>query len=171
LFIVQCSKEELPMEAKLKRGGRPAAPVVAIPSEPADPVENAAAPAESPVPAVREAKRTKQAPLDLGHAALAAWGESHTAAARGLDALNVEMAGLARAGIENAARTANRLLAVKTLSDAIEVAAGFARSTFETTLGGSAKLSELGVKMAAEVSTPFLEHFAKDWTKAGLSGG
>ncbi len=155
------------MEAKSKRSGRPGA----IPSEPAGPTGIAAVSAKKLVPAFREAKKAKEAPVDFGDAALAAWGESQTAAARGLDALSAEMAGLARAGIENAARTANRLLAVKTLSDAAEVAAGFARTSLEAALGGSAKLSELGVKMAAEMATPLLEQFAKNWAKAGLLGG
>lgn len=152
------------MEAKSKRNGRPAA----VRSEGADPTEVTAVSAETPTAAVRQMKR---APVDLGQAALAAWGESQSAAARGFDALSAEMAGLARTGIENAAHSANRMLAVKTLSDAVEVAAGFARTSLESAVSGSAKLSELGVRMAAEMSAPLLDNFAKNWAKAGPLGG
>jgi hypothetical protein len=58
------------------------------------------------------------------------------------------------------------MLAVKTLSDAIEVNAGFTSSSFEALFGGSAKLSELGAKLAAEASQPILTHLGKTWIKA-----
>ena len=69
------------------------------------------------------------------------------------------------------ARTATKLLAVKTLSDAIEVNAGFTCSSFEAVVTGSAKLSELGVKLAAETSQPLLSQFGKGWSKAARPGG
>jgi hypothetical protein len=81
------------------------------------------------------------------------------------------MAGLALSGIDVLARTATKLLAVKTLSDAIEVNAGFTCSSLETLVGGSAKLSELGVKLAAETSQPFLGQFARGWSTAARHGG
>jgi phasin family protein len=158
---------ELAMEAKAKRSGR-ATGMAEVRSEPADSSESAET---LPVPAAPEPKWATRTAEDIGQAALVAWGESQAAAARGLDALNAEIGGLARAGIENATRTANRLLAVKTLPDIAEVAAGFTRSSFATAVESSARLSEIGAQMAAEVSTPFLEHFAKNWTKAGLLGG
>lgn len=103
--------------------------------------------------------------------AAAALAQSQAALARGLEALSAEMAGLALSGIDVLARTATKLLAVKTLSDAIEVNAGFTCSSLETLVGGSAKLSELGVKLAAETSQPFLGHLARGWSTAARHGG
>ena len=96
----------------------------------------------------------------------AALAQSQAALARGLEALSAEMAGLALSGMNVLARTATKLLAVKTLSDAIEVNAGFTCSSLETLVGGSAKLSELGVKLAAETSQPLFGQLARGWSKA-----
>jgi hypothetical protein len=81
------------------------------------------------------------------------------------------MAGLALSGINVLARTATKLLAVKTLSDAIEVNAGFTCSSLEALVGGSAKLSELGVKLATETSQPLFGQLARGWSKAARPGG
>jgi Phasin protein len=108
-------------------------------------------------------------PEDLAHFgrdAFAALVQSQTALARGLEAMSVEMAGLALSGIDTAARAATKMLGVKTLSDAIDVNAGFACSSLDALVGGSAKLSELGVKLATETSRPFLH----SWGKASYSG-
>ena len=100
----------------------------------------------------------------------AALAQSQAALARGLEALSAEMAGLALSGMNVLARTATKLLAVKTLSDAIEVNAGFTCSSLETLVGGSAKLSELGVKLAAETSQPLFGQLARGWSKAARPG-
>jgi hypothetical protein len=63
---------------------------------------------------------------------------------------------MAFSGIDMAARTATQMLSVKTLSDVIAVNVGFACSSFDTLVSGSAKLSELGVRLAAEAAQPFL---------------
>jgi Phasin protein len=100
----------------------------------------------------------------------AALAESQAALARGLQALSAEMAGLALSGMNELARTATKLLAVTTLSDAIEVNAGFTCSSLETLVDGSAKLSELGVKLAAETSQPFFGQLARGWSNAARLG-
>jgi hypothetical protein len=110
----------------------------------------------------------------LGHFegdAAAALAQSQAALARGLEALSAEMAGLALSGMDVLARTATKLLAVKTLSDAIEVNAGFTCSSLETLVGGSAKLSKLGVKLAAETSRPLFGQLARGWSKVARVGG
>jgi len=108
---------------------------------------------------------------NFGSDATAALTQSQAALARGLEALSAEMAGLALSGMNALADTARKLLAVKTLSDAIEVNAGFTCSSFDTLVGGSAKLSELGVKLAAETSRPLLTQLGKGWNKVGRLGG
>jgi hypothetical protein len=103
---------------------------------------------------------------DFGREVFAALVQSQTAVARGLEALSVEVTGLTISGIDTATRTATDMLGVKTLSDAIELNAGFTRSSFDTLVGGSAKLSELGMKLATEASQPILTQLGKSWIKA-----
>jgi len=105
------------------------------------------------------------------HDAAKALAQSQAALARGLEALSAEMAGMALSSMNVLARTATKLLAVKTLSDAIEVNAGFTCSSLETLVGGSAKLSELGVKLATETSQPLFGQLARGWSKAARPGG
>jgi hypothetical protein len=110
----------------------------------------------------------------VGHfegGATAALAQSQAALARGLEAMSAEMAGMALSSMNMLARTATKLLAVKTLSDAIEVNAGFTCSSLETLVGGSAKLSELGVKLATETSQPLFGQLARGWSKAARPGG
>lgn len=106
---------------------------------------------------------TKETAL-FGRDAFAALAQSQTALTRGLGALSAEIAGLALSAIDTAARTATKMLGVKTLSDAIEVNAGFTCSSLDALIGGSAKLSELGVKLAAETSGPLLNQLGKSWS-------
>jgi len=101
----------------------------------------------------------------FGRDAFVALTQSQAALARGLEALSAELAGLALSGIDTAARAATKLLGVKTLSDAIDVNAGFACSSLDVLVGRSAKISELGVKLAAETSGPFLTQLGTGWGK------
>jgi hypothetical protein len=145
-----------------------AKPVDSPPEElmPVDPPAEAAVPIAT-LAEVAAAKNASSDDLgDFGRETFAALVQSQTAVARGLGALSAEMAGLALSGIDAAARTATDMLGVKTLSDAIEVNAGFTRSSFDTLVGGSAKLSELGVKLASEASQPILTQLGKSWIKA-----
>ncbi len=136
----------------------------------------AAAATAAPTPSIGPRPAAPKTPNtdSLGHFegdAAAALAQSQAALARGLEALSAEMAGLALSGMDVLARTATKLLAVKTLSDAIEVNAGFTCSSLETLVGGSAKLSELGVKLAAETSQPLFGQLALGWSKAARVGG
>jgi hypothetical protein len=123
----------------------------------------------APPPATKSAK--PDVPRHFEGDAGAALAQSQAALARGLEALSAEMAGLALTGMDVLALTATKLLAVKTLSDAIEVNAGFTCSSLETLVGGSAKLSELGVKLATETSQPLFGQLARGWSKATRLGG
>jgi len=106
-------------------------------------------------------------PSDFGREAFAALVQSQTAVARGLEALGAEVAGLALSRIDAAARTATDMLAVRTISDAIELNAGFTRNSIDAFIDGSAKLSELGAKFVAEASAPILTQLGRGWSKAG----
>jgi hypothetical protein len=152
------------------------AEIVAEAAKPADTALKLTATAATSAPpsvgAVAKPARSPS-PDDLPHSSrddFTALAQSQAALARGLEALSAEMAGLALSGIDTAARTATKILGVKTLSDAIEVNAGFACSSLDALLGGSAKLSEIGVKLATETSQPILTQFGKGWIKASRFG-
>jgi hypothetical protein len=162
------------METKGKRAPR-ASGTSAVPAEmptlaeaPAEAPAFAVAPAAAPTPQLPPPaeSQTPEEIGQLGREAIAALAESQAAMARGLEAMSDEMAGLTRAGIDIAARSATEMLGVKTFSDAFEVNALFARKSFDSLLDGSAKLSGLGVKLAAEASRPILTQLGQGWIKA-----
>jgi hypothetical protein len=174
------------METKARRAPRAAGPI-GMPAEPTKPgvsvvrAKPAELPTEPPKPAeiraeaaqpAAKAKKSwsSDAVLHFEPEAFAALAQSQAALARGLEALSAEMAGLALSGIDTATRAATKMLGVKTLSDAIEVNAGFTCSSWDTLIGGSAKLSELGVRLAAETSQPILTQFSQGWIKASRCG-
>ena len=130
------------------------------------PVVTVAAPPSVDALAAAAKNASGEEVADFGREVFAALVQSQTAVARGLEALSVEVTGLALSGIDAATRTATDMLGVKTLSDAIEVNAGFTRSSFDALVGRSAKLSELGMKLATEASQPILTQLGKSWIKA-----
>lgn len=176
-----------PIDAPVEPGNPAAAPGSAIgsdeaagqPPTAADILAEAATPAETALNLVAAAANaplepsigpvaptTDTPPGDLAvfdRGAFAAMAQSQSALANGLEALSAELAGLAVAGIDTAARTAGKMLAVKTLSDAIDVNAGFACSSLDALVGGSAKLSALAIRVAAETSRPLLSQLGKGW--------
>ena len=143
------------MDSKGRRGPRAAAPAT-----PGEPEEKASVVAEPAAPA------SEPEAADLARQAYDALALSQAVMARGFEALGLEIVGLARSGIDRAAKTAGEMLAVKTLSDAVEVNAGFARDSFDSFLEGSTRLSELGVKLAREAAAPLLARWQQDWAKA-----
>jgi len=179
------------MESKGRRGLRAAArgatapetgitqtSVVALKSiddqaQPEAPIEITVS-AEGAVAGPGAESQTKSAPLsgfseilsDTGRQNFAALIDSQTALSRGLEMLSAEITGLALAGVDAAARTATDAISVKTIADAIEVNAGFTRRSFDALMVGSAKLSEVGLRVAAEAWHPLLTHFGKSWTGA-----
>lgn len=150
------------MESKGKRGAKPApapAPVVAIAAP-----ETAEVAIPEPVAAATAPVRMLPPPRPArpaGGDAFSAVMESQAAVLRGLQALSAEMAGLAGSGIEAAARTASGMLAARTLADAVEINTGFARHSFDALVAGSAKLSEIGLRVATEASRPLLSQFGE----------
>lgn len=157
---------EMPAEAteKVTREIRPAMPetaraaIAAALSPPAGPMlaralPTASAPAPAGPPTNPPAARVPAAAPDrvgnFGRDTWAALAASQTAMMRGFEALSEAMAGLARTGIDAAARATIEMIQVKTLSDAVAVNAGLVRIGFDTLIGSSAQLSDLGAKLAA----------------------
>jgi len=149
----------------------PASPAVA--ETPAAVVATApisALPPSVSIPAGEPPRESRRDQTPFASEAFAALAESQAALARGLEALGAEVAGLTRSGIDATARTATEMLKVKTLSDAIAVNALFARHSFDAVVGGSARLSELGMKLATEASQPIMTQIGKGWLKTTRFG-
>ena len=81
---------------------------------------------------------------------------SRAAIEQGYRALSEELASFAGRAAETAAHTAIDLLAVRTWSDAIAVNRNFARASFDHWLDSSARISDIGVKLAVAAANPFL---------------
>jgi hypothetical protein len=107
----------------------------------------------------------------LGRDSLAALAEAQAALVRGYEAVGSEIVGLARSGLDTASRMAAGLLAVRTLSDAVALQADCARSSLDAALCGSARLSQLGVRLAAEAAEPLVAQFGRNWLRAARRAG
>ncbi|HEY2540584.1 MAG TPA: phasin family protein [Stellaceae bacterium] len=94
-------------------------------------------------------------------------GESRAALARTVESMSDELASYARHSIDTSANTAIQMLAVTTWSDAVAVNAKFARTSYDQWLDSSAKVSELGVKLAYESSKPLMSRFERIWRGVG----
>ena len=142
-------------------------PSAAEPSaaEPLAPTPTETSPKPAP-PSVAAAPR-HAAPADdvfaYGQQAWAALAEAQAAAARGFEALVGEINTLTRSELAAATNSATAMLGVKTLAEAVEVNLGYARRSFDALVGSSAKLSEIGVKAAADASRPILTRFGGGW--------
>ena len=134
-------------------------------AEPLAPTPTETSPKPAP-PSVAAAPR-HAAPADdvfaYGQQAWAALAEAQAAAARGFEALVGEINTLTRSEMAAATNSATAMLGVKTLAEAVEVNLGYARRSFDALIGSSAKLSEIGVKAAAEASRPILTRFGSGW--------
>jgi phasin family protein len=126
------------------------------------PPETPQKPAPAPIAAARPAAATEDV-FAYGQQAWAAFAEAQAAAARGFEALIGEINTLTRSEIAAATDSATKLLGVKTLAEAVEVNLGYARRSFDALVGSTAKLSEIGVKTAADASRPVLTRFGSGW--------
>lgn len=109
-------------------------------------------PPEPEVPDVSTVNRS-----DFRDEAQSALAETRRVLADGVQALSEELAGLARRGIDTAARAAIGVLGARNLADAIAVNTGFAGASFGNWAGSAVKLSELGIRFADECSRPLVD--------------
>ena len=72
-------------------------------------------------------------------------------------------AALARSGLFAVAEATTAMLSVRTLADAIEIQAGFARRGNDAVFDGSARLSEIAAKATAEASRPIMAELDNIW--------
>ena len=97
-----------------------------------------------------------------------AFAEAQAALARGFEAIAAEMTGMTRSGIAAASDAAIALLGARTFSEAVEINAGLARRGVDAVIGGSAKLSDIGVRAVSEASRPMLSR--PGGTRSGAGG-
>lgn len=185
------------METRGRRTARAAEPTA--PADPVDPIaldaapsQPAEVPSEPPQPDEidAEAAETMETALDVVTSSVAGAGQalinprapetghaapdSFSALARSqvaLEAISAEMAGMALSGIDSSARTASEMLSFKTFSQLIALNAGLACTGLDTLIGGSARLSELGVKLASETSQSLLTQLGNNWLLSGRAAG
>jgi hypothetical protein len=166
------------MESRGRRTPRMAAPTGSAPPQPApeaEPirldklVEEPAAPPEmiveriSPTPAPLARPQPPAATVDSRRDIFDIVAESRAAVARGVESISDEMASFARHSIDATAHAAIEMLKVRTWAQAMALNTGYVRTGFDQWLDSSAKVSELGVKLAAESSKPFVIKFGQVW--------
>jgi len=91
---------------------------------------------------------------DLGRENFAALLRANAALTEGLEAIGKEVILYARRSFEQAAETATALLGAKTFEDVFQLNSEFAQLNLERLIERSAKLSEMGVKVANEALAP-----------------
>ena len=97
----------------------------------------------------------------------AAWSDAQSALARGFEDVAMEATSLTRSGFEATTEATKAVLGAKTFAEVVEINAGFARRSFDATLAGAAKLSEIGVKAATDASRPILNRLGETWKNLG----
>lgn len=115
-------------------------------------------PAVPAPPAAKEAGGEDAAALFAGYEQLSGLSRDNFAAvlranavlSDGLEAIGKEVILYARRSFEQAAETAAALLGAKTLEDVFQLNSEFAKASLERLIERSAKLSELGAKVASE---------------------
>jgi Phasin protein len=161
------------------------APEIPVPVRLDEPADEASAPdamvrrISAPVPDTRPASAadTPAAPFPLGAPTSLSSGDtdrnifdaiadSRAVLARGVESMSDELASFARQSIDTTAHTAIQMLGAKTWADAVAVNTRFARTSFDHWLGSTAKVSELGLKLAIESSKPFVTKIGHAWSGA-----
>ncbi len=140
------------------------AAIAAEPEQPAAPAAAAAQFEEAVAPAPVEAA-ANEAPAGAD-GPWNAFAEAQAAFARGAEEIAGEVSGLTRSGIAATTEAALALLGAKTLAEAVEINAGLARRGVDAMLEGSARLSEIGLKMMTEGALPILSRFGAAWSRA-----
>lgn len=91
---------------------------------------------------------------DLGRENMAAVMRANSALSSGLEAIGKEVILYARSSFEQAAETATALLGARTFEDVFQLNSEFAKANLERLIERSAKLSEMGIKLANEALAP-----------------
>jgi hypothetical protein len=93
----------------------------------------------------------------------AAIAQSRAVLAQGLDAIGNEFANFARHSLDASAQAAIQMLEAKTWADAFAVNSGLAQIGLDCWLGSTAKVSEIGIRLAIDWSKPLASELEKVW--------
>jgi len=99
----------------------------------------------------------------------AAIAQSRAVLAQGLDAIGNEVANFARHSLDASAQAAIQMLQAKTWADAFAVNSGLARTSLDYWLGSTAKVSEIGIRLAIDWSKPLVGELGKVWGGPALA--
>ena len=113
-----------------------------------------------PVPVPAEPQAEPDRVLGACHAALASVGAAQAAIAGDVTAMTLELCGLTRANLTAAGDSLATLFGARTMTDAIEIQLGFARRSLDLAAGSSARLNELGLRLATDAAKPMLRPFS-----------
>jgi hypothetical protein len=113
-----------------------------------------------PTPMRRRPQASGEAMFAAYHRTIASIGESQTAVASNFTAMALEMNRLAHANLTAASEGMAALFAATSLVDAIEIQLGLARRGLDAMVDGSAKLGEIGLRLANDAAKPMLEPFS-----------
>ena len=91
---------------------------------------------------------------DFSRDNFAAMTKSNMALTEGLQAISEEILGYARSSMTSASQTAAALLGARTFDEVVHLNTELAKSSIETLLARSAKLSEMGASVATETMAP-----------------
>lgn len=112
-----------------------------------------------PAPAAEQARTADDKLLKACHVAAASIGAAQSAVASDVTAMALEVNGMAHAGFAAAGDSVAALFRARSLADAVEIQLGLARRSLDTFVGGSARLGELGLRLANDAAKPVMAPF------------
>jgi phasin family protein len=130
------------------------------------PVSSATAPKASTTPAVLPFSQFKVPNMTtqsfkgfeditaFGKANLEAFVQANQLFAKGFESLSKEVVSLAQSSLESSTAATKAMFAAKTLKEAAELQADFAKTSFEKMVANSTKIGELTVKLATDSAAP-----------------
>ena len=140
-------------------------------TKPKKPIASIAPISAAPIPAPSMEAVTTAFSLDsladLGRENLAAVAQANMALSDGLKAISEEMFTYAFSALETASHTATALLGAKTLDEVMQLNSDLAKTSLETLVARSTKLSEMGVSDASGALKPLGTRFEATLVKFG----
>ena len=89
-----------------------------------------------------------------GKANMDAWVKANEILVKGMEKIGQEVTDFSKSASETQMDAAKKLMAVKTVEEAVELQTGWARKYFDTVMSETSKISEMYVKVANETVEP-----------------
>jgi hypothetical protein len=96
----------------------------------------------------------------FAEADVAAIARANAALVKGIEAMGQEVAGLAQQNMTQAVDAARALVGVRTIADLVAINRNLAQATLDSVVAKSARLSEIGIRVASEALVPLNEQVA-----------